>query len=130
MAPRKGVTPPHLKKTLWPKGVSGNPNGRPKGTTVSDILRRRAKELIDSKDPKFKKFNGMTPDEAVAEIIILNALSGVGDDLDRYLDRKDGKVAQKVTLDAPRPMAHLGDEELLAAHQKMLAAQKKKEKRG
>lgn len=43
MAKRKHKLPPQLNETKWKPGTSGNPNGRPKGTT--NPIQRALKEL-------------------------------------------------------------------------------------
>lgn len=66
----------------WPKGVSGNPGGRPKTKPFKEALQR----LIE-------KLGG--PDEA-AEAIYARALTGDVAAFRECADRLDGKVPQTV----------------------------------
>lgn len=42
---------PRLGNPAWKKGVSGNPKGRPKGISITSMV----KEALEEKDPKTKQ---------------------------------------------------------------------------
>lgn len=73
-APKRVVGKP------FEKGQSGNPGGRPKGTTITSVLRAR---LTDD-------------DKAViADALIAGARNGELDKIRELLDRTEGKVPTK-----------------------------------
>jgi hypothetical protein len=77
MANPKNLRPP------WPKGVSGNPNGRPVhvvSTQLRQLLKRRT-------FPKARTFL-----EQIAEQIVIGALKGDHRFMEMLLDRTEGKV--------------------------------------
>lgn len=45
----------HLEAYKWKKGVSGNPNGRPKGPTLKEWVRQRLLEMDDDERADFLK---------------------------------------------------------------------------
>jgi hypothetical protein len=69
----------------WPKGVSGNPGGRPKKTAVTDALRG----LLAQVAPGDKE--GRTCAEAVAEVLIKQALLGNAQAAREIMDRTEGR---------------------------------------
>ncbi len=99
---QRGLKPP------WPKGVSGNPRGRPKGT-LTDALRKIMAEGVDNKDMaeamakkayamalqgNFRFFNlicerleGKVPDELIGEIRTLEMKFATLSDVEQALER-------------------------------------------
>lgn len=80
-------------------GQSGNPNGRPKSTTVSDALRQALKG-VDSRD-------GRTLAQVVAEELIALATKGRGGHIkiraiQEIVDRVEGKPRQSVEVFVPK----------------------------
>lgn len=74
---------------MWQKGESGNPNGRPKGSGVSQVLRDRADMMADDGDTRPLR-------ERMADVIIDGALSGDVRFVQLFLDRTEGKVADRI----------------------------------
>lgn len=76
----------------FPKGVSGNPAGRPKLTKLSDALRLQLAEI-----------NPDAPEETIAEeiakILIKLAISGDIAAIRECFDRAEGKAKQAIDLD-------------------------------
>lgn len=76
----------------FPKGESGNPEGRPKKTRLTDALREQLKESHPTK-----------PDETIAELIakrlISEALKGNVQAIKEIGDRTEGKPKQSIDLD-------------------------------
>ena len=84
----------------FPKGVSGNPGGRPKGDGVTGAIRRLVAE-------------GNTSDQ-IASVIVANALKGDIDFLKVLLDRTAGSVLKRVQSCDERTVDELTDAELMA----------------
>jgi hypothetical protein len=85
----------------FPKGVSGNPGGRPKGQSLTAELRRQALE-------------GNTTEE-IARVVIKGALAGKIDFLRLLFDRVDGLLPKPVVVeDLPLDLNLLSDAELAA----------------
>jgi len=70
-------------------GVSGNPNGRPKGKTIAGIIR----EKIEQADE-----NGKTKIDKLADILINKAMDGDFKALELIWNYMDGKPDQKIDL--------------------------------
>ena len=85
--------------TQFPKGVSGNPGGRPKGRSISAALRR----LMDDAEIGGKPLPpGETVADLLAKVIRKAALEGDIHFVRLLLDRTDGPVTQKVQVDDVR----------------------------
>lgn len=82
------------------KGVSGNPGGRPKGSSVSAAIKRLVAE-------------GNTAEE-IAKVIVSKALEGDIDFLRLLLDRAEGGVMKQIQLSAPKPPEEMTLEEMVA----------------
>jgi hypothetical protein len=86
------------KKHLWKKGESGNPLGRkPKGQTMTDILRQR---LVS------EKIDGMPAQDAVVMKLIELAMTGDVPALKYLIDRIDGSpvARQEMTGSEGEPL--------------------------
>lgn len=71
----------------WPKGVSGNPGGRPKKLPITDVLREELE--------KRGKHNVMAS-RSIARKLIDLALAGNIEAIHLIADRAEGKVPQRV----------------------------------
>jgi hypothetical protein len=79
----------------FPKGVSGNPSGRPKGTKiVSEML----VELLEN-EFQGKGYNRKQLAEVVARALVKKAGKGDVKAIKELLDRVEGKVADKLDVD-------------------------------
>ncbi len=76
----------------FPKGVSGNPGGRPKKALLSDALRRQIAEAVPNAPEK-------TIAEVIARALIREAVSGNVQAIREIGDRSEGKPAQAIALD-------------------------------
>ncbi len=76
----------------FPKGVSGNPAGRPKKALLSDALRRQLAEAVQGAPEK-------TIAEHIARALIREAVSGNVQAIREIGDRTEGKPAQAIALD-------------------------------
>ena len=87
----------HLKPYRWAPGQSGNPNGRPKGTSVTDHIR----VILDQHQD-----DGRLAVEALAEAGVKAAMAGDFRFWNAIVERLDGKVRDSVPCDddehAPR----------------------------
>jgi hypothetical protein len=73
----------------WKPGQSGNPGGRPKGRSVTALLR----ELLD------QEHNQKKLAELLAERLLKEALTGKLGHIKEVLDRTEGKVADRVQIE-------------------------------
>ena len=77
--------------TPWKKGVSGNPNGRPKkDRCISDILKEQGMDVIVNKRTNLK---------LIVEKLYEKARGGDLKAIDMIFDRLEGKPAQKVEVE-------------------------------
>jgi hypothetical protein len=80
----------------FPKGVSGNPAGKPKGT---ESFSTKFYKVID----KLAKQNDLTPDEIEEQLILVGYKKAKDGDYQFYKDLHDrihGKAPQTINLDA------------------------------
>ena len=76
-------------KSQFKKGQSGNPKGRPKGSSsLKDILRRIGIEELEGTD--------MTKDEAIMRKVYKLAFEGQPWAVQFIADRKEGKPSQSI----------------------------------
>lgn len=72
----------------FPKGKSGNPKGRPRGSiSIVHLIRRVLKEPCDVKGA-----NGRTWAEVLGRSLIANAIKGNGTAIKQLLDRLEGPI--------------------------------------
>ncbi len=90
---QKNKFPPGNKigKT-FPKGVSGNPNGRPKLTKLTEALREQLAEAMPSAPER-------TVAEAIARTLIREAIGGNVQAIREIGDRTEGRPKQTLDLD-------------------------------
>ena len=82
----------HLKEHQFKKGVSGNPNGRPKGTrSIPDMLLKIGGEE-GTKDGQYSKL------EVVLRRVFEYALEGKAWAVEFIADRTEGKVRQELQV--------------------------------
>ena len=84
-----GLRPP------FPKGVSGNPRGRPKTAALSQAYREKLAELYP-RDPK-----GRTYAQVIADNIVKKAVKGNLSAASEIADRVEGRPRQSLELDNP-----------------------------
>ena len=77
---------PWLKDYQFKKGQSGNPNGRPKGTSIEAKLRQRLSEGE----------NGDRIVQSLISVALRQALNGDFRFWNTILERVDGKVAERI----------------------------------
>ncbi len=76
----------------FPKGVSGNPNGRPKLTRLTDALREQLAEAMPGAPER-------TIAEQIARTLIREAIGGNVQAIREIGDRTEGKPKQAIDLD-------------------------------
>ncbi len=76
----------------FPKGVSGNPNGRPKITKLTEALREQLAEEMPNAPEE-------TQAEAIARALIRAALKGDVQAIREIADRTEGKPRQAIDVD-------------------------------
>lgn len=91
----------------WPKGVSGNPGGRPKKKLISDELER----LLQEEAPGG---TGKTWASVIAESLLRQAAKGDVRAISELVNRVEGKPLQAVNLDvnSSSEIDSMTDEEL------------------
>jgi len=97
-APRlAGLRPP------WPKGVSGNPGGRPKKKLITEAMERLAGEPVPREVLQRLRLPGLPADAKLtwADVIVrgiaISAAKGRAEACSVFADRLEGKVPQAVT---------------------------------
>tara|TARA_B100001123_G_C15308018_1_gene1023368 strand:+ start:1264 stop:1704 length:441 start_codon:yes stop_codon:yes gene_type:complete len=80
-----------FKSKQWKKGQSGNPKGRPKGKTLSEEIKAMLHDELKGGD-------GLTHLEAIARVMVKEALKGKFPFAKEILERTEGKVADKTEL--------------------------------
>lgn len=80
---------PQNLKPPWPKGQTGNPNGRPKGRTMQARLRDAIEKAAAG---------GKDLGDAIAAVHIREALKGNVKAIEMIYERLDGKPLQPVQL--------------------------------
>jgi hypothetical protein len=78
--------------TPWPKGVSGNPGGRPKKTAHSDAIREQLAQ-VDAKD-----IAGRANAEVIAAVLIARAKRGDVRAASVIADRAEGRPSQSLNV--------------------------------
>ncbi len=84
--------PGHKLGNRFSKGVSGNPNGRPKLTRLTDALREQLAEINPNEPEK-------TIAEHIAHALIREAIGGNVQAAREIADRTEGKPKQAIDLD-------------------------------
>jgi hypothetical protein len=79
----------HLRPWQWKPGQSGNPKGRPKHKTLTELCR----EVLE------RETRGKVTDEILAEVIVKNALTGKFPFVKELWDRLDGRPTEKHRID-------------------------------
>jgi Family of unknown function (DUF5681) len=92
----------------WPKGVSGNPSGRPRKTPLTDAYRDVLAQPVPD-DPL-----GRTYAEAIAQTLARNALRGDIRAAQELADRSEGKARQSIEIEQTlhRAFERMTEEEL------------------
>jgi len=91
----------NLVHTMWEKGQSGNPRGKPKG---AKNLTTQLKEMLNIKIKVVDEFTGKEKKKSLAEIIsqklIKKAMNGDIKAIKEIIDRLEGKPAQSIDVNA------------------------------
>lgn len=96
----------------WPKGVSGNPGGRPKKTALTDAIREQLAE-VDEQDKA-----GRTNAEIIAAALVARAKRGDVRAAGEIADRAEGRPSQSLNLQGRMEVSTL--EERRARVERML----------
>ena len=107
MKKRPGNNSESFKKNKWKPGQSGNPAGRPKGTRLTDFIRKVGEETHP--DAKQK---GMSRFEVVARGAFELAEAGDMSAVQFIAERADGKVKDVVKWEGERRLPQLSDQDL------------------
>ena len=91
----KRGTNPEFLANQWKPGQSGNPKGRPKSATISEEIRAALEEFI--------KHGGqnLSTREAIAQVIIKQALAGRYTFVKEIMDRTEGRLPKKWKCPVP-----------------------------
>ena len=93
----------HLKDYWWDKGISGNPNGRPKKQVLSEAVRK----ILSRPFPKNSKIKnemaklieeGATFGEIITFVQVIEATKGSTKAYKELADRAEGKPTQRIEL--------------------------------
>lgn len=76
----------------WPKGVSGNPKGRPRMAILSDVLRQKLVEEMPGASEK-------TIANAIADSLVEKAIGGDVPAIKEIFDRIEGKSSQLIDVE-------------------------------
>lgn len=98
---RKNLRPP------WPKGVSGNPGGRPRHLPMTERYREVLEELLpDSVRVRLKLRPGATIGDAIALAMARLAVSGVVSAVSEITDRVEGRALQLQSIEHTGVITH------------------------
>ncbi len=110
----------------WPKGISGNPGGRPRKTPLTDVCR----ELLGKPVPNDR--SGRTYAEAIAERLAKKALAGDVRAAREIADRAEGKARQAMELTGqdggPLEFENMTDEQIERRFEELMAKLKEHDK--
>jgi len=108
------VSKKNLNLKPWPKGVSGNPGGRPKKKPLTEEIER----LLEQEAPKGK---GRTWAAVIAQALLTKACKGDVRAIAELANRVEGKPFQSVKVDVEtgRRLTEMSDEELQIAIQQL-----------
>ena len=107
--PEKPTKPIRDAKGRFPKGVSGNPYGKPKvGDSLTEKYRSAWSEPLDPNKPEYKK------GDAIIDAVMLKALKGDMTAITYLEARGFGKLLDRVQITPPRQfdLSKLTDAEL------------------
>ena len=98
---KKHALIPEMKKRKWKKGESGNPNGRPKGSGLTDLLLKEIEKIHPTdKDKKTWK-------QLIVEATMRLAIKGNAAALHEIWERIDGKVMLPIGGDEDHPVSFI-----------------------
>lgn len=81
----------------FPKGVSGNPNGRPKGSKNRSTVVKKWLEVMDkAKNPVSGEFEDMSIEDRITLSILLKALKGDTQAYKALMDSAYGQPKQEI----------------------------------
>lgn len=85
----------------WPKGVSGNPSGRPKKVITDRLDKILAQLLPESEAKRLKLHQGATVGDAMVLAVIRQAKRGNVKAFKEITDRIEGKVTEHIEVSTP-----------------------------
>lgn len=85
-------------RTWFKKGQSGNPGGRPKGLSITAIIRKELEKKVKGADERTYK-------QLFAQSLIRHAISGHSMAISQILDRVDGKVKEKIEAEVTNKLS-------------------------
>ncbi len=91
-AHNRRINPAIGSATRFPKGVSGNPRGRPKITVLSEAIKAQLAEALPGKSEA-------TYAEMIAKALCKRALAGDVMAAKEIADRSEGKAKQALSID-------------------------------
>lgn len=105
----------------FPKGVSGNPKGRPKDPIELILTKQMSQaefrimmnKILQAKPEDLKDFRGTALERAIASIVEHAIKTGDPTRIEFFLQRMFGKVPDKIEVTAVDELKQLSDEELL-----------------
>ena len=89
----------NIKEYQFKPGESGNPAGRPKGTSVTTILKKLLEQYLKGKNPLTGEDANLPTNELISLKLIAQALNGSERAIEMIQDRLEGKVKQVVGLE-------------------------------
>ena len=109
----------NIEKYKWRPGQSGNPNGRPKSKTISEMLLAIGTEEIQSDlflsqdiKNKFKKAGSdATKINAVLRMVYMHALKGQSWAVNFIADRTEGKAPETIKITDDRVVIDIEDDD-------------------
>lgn len=99
---------PNLKP--FPKGVSGNPKGRPPGTSLSKQLEKLLNRPVKLTDRLTHKRRRKLMKEHIAQALVMQAYYGDVQAIREIFDRTEGKVTQPIEASGELELKHVVEE--------------------